>query len=632
MYYPSFHERYSREIKEVGVIVFILVFFAAYQNVDAVGGIVDKIVDPAVQGISIVYGRFSTLLLHQTGIDLGFTAIPPDPDYVFKVRVATYINQKRAALLLDLATDTRLPILQREEALRGLLKFDSSVEWIQPFLNELPKGGLPGMYDEQAPILDELMKQIRSEGGIRSPLVRAYAEEVFGFMLQLRDSVVRRHSLAWLSDVIAEDAVFLIVPRIDQEKDPAVRAAIGGALWDLRAISEPEHAIQILVPYFKNPAWPELRLPLAAVLTRLGYKGGAADFLRRLSSVESLTDFERVGISVALAHTPYPAELKMTEAAQNLRNQRKQTRELQYALALEKIRKGRTTEQVAYAKPLETRVSRLSAIIKPRKRKKPAALPQLAMKPGREAPATAETNEAPVVSFKDKEHREEIPQSLKTQPGASSQVDTGPAKEEVAELPQEQTISPTSVIPKVVPPTRSEVLPTNKSSNMNLVDMIFEVKKSKVALYMNPGTDSPLGIDLTAGMKGKAEFEVVIGNEHWYQVKSKKYSGWANGADLSMFNLSPGEAASAAPAGPPPSAEEASATYFQPTSDDVAVYEEPSETAKKLDQVLSGDESYRAIQSQKKDQDRWFLLELGGGKKGWVKAAYVELAEKKPSN
>ena len=81
----------------------------------------------------------------------------------------------------------------------ALLKFESAADWIQPFLNELPKGGLLGLYDEDSPQLDELIKKIRAEGGVRQPLVRAYAEVVFSFMLQVPDVLIRRHACRWLS-------------------------------------------------------------------------------------------------------------------------------------------------------------------------------------------------------------------------------------------------------------------------------------------------------------------------------------------------------------------------------------------------------------------------------------------------
>ena len=58
-----------------------------------------------------------------------------------------------------------------------------------------------------------------------------------------------------------------------------------------------------------------------------------------------------------------------------------------------------------------------------------------------------------------------------------------------------------------------------------------------VPLYANAGADGPTGVVLPVGTKGKATFEALVGEEKWYQVKSKRGSGWANGALLSMYSL-----------------------------------------------------------------------------------------------
>ena len=154
---------------------------------------VDKAVTPAVSGIALLYGRASTAIYRTTGIDLGFVNLPPDPDFLYSVELATYVNERRASPLLDLAVDNRLSLDKRQRALRAILKFENTSEWVQPFLNELAKGGL--LYEgseplKETPLVDELIQRIRSEGGVRQTLVRAYAEVAFSFMLQHPNNLI----------------------------------------------------------------------------------------------------------------------------------------------------------------------------------------------------------------------------------------------------------------------------------------------------------------------------------------------------------------------------------------------------------------------------------------------------------
>ena len=156
----------------------------------------------------------------------------------------------------------------------ALLKFDNTADWIQPFLNELPKGGLLGMYDPKTPTLNQLIQQIHVEGGVRQPLVRAYAEVVFSFMLQHPDLVIRLHANQWVSDVVAEDALFLLIPRFAKERD-AERPASDriGALFDPRRFRAAT-ARELIIPFYRNPS-------LAVSETAARHRVGAARLRRR---------------------------------------------------------------------------------------------------------------------------------------------------------------------------------------------------------------------------------------------------------------------------------------------------------------------------------------------------------------
>jgi hypothetical protein len=193
---PFFHRE---KVKEIALIAGVLLFFGAYQTVPVVHRGVDAVVDPAVAGLTVAYSHFSTFLHRITGVNLGFVEEEPDQEFLFAVRLATYINERQAKPLVEMATDQRLSNEKRERALRALLKFQSTADWVQPFLNELPKGGMLGLYEKNTPVLDELMKKVRAEGGLRQPLVRAYAEVVFSFMLQVPDAVIRSHALRWVT-------------------------------------------------------------------------------------------------------------------------------------------------------------------------------------------------------------------------------------------------------------------------------------------------------------------------------------------------------------------------------------------------------------------------------------------------
>lgn len=343
-YEPPFYVRHAYVLKHCAAIAVMAAFYGAYAYLPFVGSVVDRVVDPAVTGITVLYGGFSQLVNKSTGLDLGF--LKPEDDSVFEHRVefARFINDRNGAALVQLATDQGESKENREKALRALLKFDTSQNWIQPFLNELPRGGLPGLYDQKAPVLDELFEKIRQEGGIQNSLVRAYAEVVFSFMLQVPGTpVVRIHALRWLNDALAEDALFLILPRLELEEDPNVRNHIVQALSKIRAISKPEKARGLVFPLYRHPPWPEVRLPLAMIMARLGYNPATAVLKKELQR-EDLTDLQRVDIRVAMSGKRYPSELEMTEREKVLQAKRERARRRQQEEARKKLILARQDE------------------------------------------------------------------------------------------------------------------------------------------------------------------------------------------------------------------------------------------------------------------------------------------------
>lgn len=610
-----FLRRRSREVQEVIVIVLVLSFLGLYRVSGFVRKGVDAVVEPAVAGMTVAYGKLSTFLNRTTGFNLGFVSIPPDRDFIFRVQVATYVNERQASPLLDMAVDTRLPAPKREEALRALLRFDSVEDWVQPFLNELPKGGLLSHFDENSPVLDDLMKRIRSEGGVRQALVRAYAEVVFGFLLQVPDAKIRRRSLEWLSDVLAEDAIFLLVPRIALEKDPEIRRQIDQALWNIRAVSDPGRAISQLLPYYKKPPWPSLRVPLAMVMSRLGLEG-APVYLERLVADTHLEGEKKVAVQLAAARRAFPKELVVTEVDRQALAQRRHARQQQYAAAVEKQKRqarqkrvkqtllakaqGKSTPPVTAApavreKPLPPPVP---VAEKPEKAAAPPAKP--APPPAKPIPQAPVPVDEPVEATLPEEHVEE------------------PV---VASLPEEPEPEP---VPAFEPP------PAKPSSNMRYVDKIFEVKEQEVPLYQSPGDLSPSGEKLPVGSKGKASFEVMIGEQAWYQVKSKNASGWVQGAMVKLYTLSPEPASEKAQATAPEKSmrteKRRESTYFEPNMANVPVYREPSDRSPSVATLVEG-QSYLAIESQKIKSDRWFLLKIKPDLSGWVRGIDVQLAD-----
>ncbi len=330
-----------KHVVEISIVAAAGLFCAAYYHAAAVRSRLDVVVTPAVQGLTGGYSSLSTFLNGKTGLDLGLVQPAKDPAFDEAVRLATFVNERSASSLIDIACDKRYSDRKRNNALQMLLKFSSSADWIQPLLNELPKGGMISLYQRETPTLDMLFRLIREEGGVQQPLVRAYAELVFSFMLQAPDGVLRSNTLRWLSDVLPEDALPTIASRIPLEKDEDVRHAIEMALLDVRVVPKPELDAATLFPFYRNPPWENLKVPLAIVLARLG-DAGAVSWLKGAQKGSSFSDREREGVALALAGTRYPAHIN-TEANDEWLAKRKNLRHEQAQAAV--IKRDRLERQ-----------------------------------------------------------------------------------------------------------------------------------------------------------------------------------------------------------------------------------------------------------------------------------------------
>ncbi len=705
----------------------------------------DKAFDPAVAGLSKAYGYASTALYRKAGINMGMVTIPADQDFLFGVRLATYINQRRAGPLLDIAADSRFPDEKRERALLALLKFESTSDWIQPFLNELPKGGLLGMYDPKTPTLNQLIQQIRSEGGVRQPFVRAYAEVVFSFMLQHPDLVIRLHANQWVSDVVAEDALFLLIPRFAKENDPEAQKAIEAALYSIRAVSEPGTARELIIPFYRDPTWPTLKRPLGMILARLGY-GGAVEYVHSQLNMKNLTDNEKLALNAAADQTPYPKELRISDTQKALALEREQLRrkDIQAALArrelllqedrakqaliaqaqaaksdVAKAAREAAEAEAALAAATARKAAEAEAQAVEKRKAAEAKEAALAQRKAQEAQATAEAakkaaareaaaiaankaaeekaaatqkaseakataiaaraaakaeaeataarkaaqaaeqartarqlKEARIAAREAREAAEAeaaaaaaskaaaaksaaateaakriapapipVAQELKTSPEAVQQP-AQKAPEQVAYLPPAETL----------PPPLESGAPKSKSL-MNYVDLVVQVKKDPAALFQNPG-DTPTGAFLPENSKGHADFEVVIGEDKWYQVKSKKGNGWVNGKYLSIFNLSPGSEAPVVAPPPTPSEMEGGrkeSTYFESNVDNAPLFDKPVANAKEVGTLTEGT-PYLAVRSEKVNANRWFLLQIRADETAWARGTDLQLADVQQPN
>jgi hypothetical protein len=623
---PNFLQRRKNEIKSIGLIATLLVFYWAYSTILPVKTLVDIPVVKAVSGLTLAYGTLSTYLFEKFGVDWGFVSRSPDPEFLFNVRVATAINERRAGPLIDFAVDSSLSRPKREQALRALLQFDSVSEWIQPFLNELPKGGMVELNESNSPILDELIKRIRKEGGIRQPLVRAYAEVVFSFLMQVPDApILRQQALRWLPDVLPEETLFLVLPRVDLETDPAVRTALTEAVWNVRAVSDPERAKALVVPLYRVPPWPEFRVAAAVVLSRLGYRGSTT-YLRENLKLESFSQDKRMVMDLALAQKPYPTQVELTAQAKLTPNPRVIARQKQYEEAVrrqeEKTRQAKLKE-VLIAKVEETKLPAFEEPVK--------AIPVAPAPPAKTVPKKQTVKRPPVV--------------VPVAPAVVPPVQAPPVPVEVVQQEKVSAVPmvvPHPVVEEVVigfnPPETTIPKPSTMKSeaeNMRSVNLLFEVKKKQVPLYAEPNGKTPTGEVLPLGSKGQVNFKVQVGSTEWYQVKSKKGKGWARGNSLELYDLSQEVALPEKPALPepavatavaPPETKKPEYTYFEPNSDTITAFKSSTDKSEPIGTLVEG-VAYLALQSEKVGVDRWFYLEIKKGVGGWVRGIDLQLAD-----
>lgn len=467
---PSLWRRAGRYAAQTGVVAAILLFYAAYVAAPGVQRAVDLFLDPAVAGIAVGYSALSTFLHAKTGVDIGLVRPETDPEFAARVRMATWINERNAAALIDIAADKRYPDEEREKALRALLKFNSSADWIQPLLNELPKGGLVGLYEHRTPALDALFERVRADGGVRRPLARAYAELVFSFMLQVPDAILRAHAFRWLPDALPEDALAMIAARIGVESDMEVRRSIEHALLNVRAAPNPEAAFAALLPHYKDPPWETLRVPLAAVLARLGDKP-AAQFLASVQRGGGLSEAERAAVDAALAGKPFPAAVSdgESEAARARRAQERRDQTRAAAIKRDRLERQERIQRELLASALD-----------------PARAPYVGVRPEINMPDTMPRGPAK-------------PISIELGPGFEKRVD------EVSRIPETEDAE----------------------------DAYLEVVEADVPVYAEASPERAVA-QLTRGNIVHVLRAVKVSGERWFEVELKDGQvGWIRG-DLNL--------------------------------------------------------------------------------------------------
>lgn len=650
----AFFHRYGLQIKQIGIIVLIAGFYAGYRHVPVINKSVDAAVTPAAAGITLLYGKITTPLYRASGVDLGFVQPRVDPAFQRRVEIAGYVKTRQAGPLVEMAVDVHRPLAIRHQALRALLKFDRSEDWIQPFLNELPRGGLG---ESESEILDALIKQIRAEGGVRNSLVRAYAEVAFSFMLQTAGRpAVRARAFRWLSDVLAEDAVFLIIPRLRWEDDPGVRREIENALWDVRAVSDPRRARDLLYPYYRNPTWPGLKVPVAVVLARLGY-GGAVDYLRSVN-LDDLPPLRQVDAKVAMARRPYPRSLRVTEQREILLAKRERARRQQYDVALEKRRRiGR--EQALKEETLASAAVEREASpavvpdarsaqkadsneeeVEPRavaETEKPKTAPDTRNPVAKALPEAVEP--APALSGTDGETEPARPPAAIRKPAETAKVEPASGEKrytggfhrpyETSEAaPSDAVQAEVASLPRkertIVPPP----LDRESQKRTGYVDVIFEVTAEQAALFANPSASEAAQAALPKGAKGKADFFVRVGEEVWYRVGSKSGDGWVQAAAIKVYDLSPGGRSRSRGRGDDSIAVESreESTFFEANMEDAPLFSGPANDAERVGAIQPGT-AYLASQSRKVGSNRWFFLQLPNETGGWVRGTDIRLAD-----
>lgn len=614
----GFYEKNSKRIKEISIILFILLFILIYSKVPVVNRSVGLCFNPIVKGMTRAYGKLSTHVHKWTGFRLGFVEPVVDPDFLFEVQVASFINERRASPLIDIGMDISLDVNKRVRALEGLLKFDSVEQWIRPFLNELYKGGLIQL-DQQAPVLDELFKKIRSEGGIKSPLVSAYAEVVFDFMLQASDKRVRQRSLDWISDVVAPAAGELIVQRVAREQDPEIRTSIEKALWNIRSVSNPAQLREDLAPFYRRPPWPEVKVPIAVLLSRLGVSN-TKKYVSIIKKDYVLTRDQEILADLALSGIGYPKKLKMTKQAQALVDQRKENQKNQIAWA--KSRRQQILEASDQKdKMLEWAQEAKSTRLGEEKKEVPPKLAQIL------EDEIEPEQKIPEKMVKPQAYKK--PAQVASVPVVPIPVEPKIVKEEVpvVKVEPKKDTPPIISVPKEV----EQVPPQDNEAQMRPVDIVFEVKNEKVLIYAQPGDAEPTRESLSVGDRGKATFAVMVGNEKWVQVKSKQNRGWVRANLLSAYNLAPPfEGAGATKVVSKESKDDDyrdESTSFEIIEPDTPYFSEAKIGAVPTGKLVEGT-PYLALKSVKVGTDRWFQIVLDSDRnKGWARGYELILSE-----
>jgi len=655
-YQLSFWSRHGHRVKQWGVILLVLGFYYGYQKLPFISKPIDIFVRPAVAGMALLYSAGSTWVYENFGLNAGFVKKKTHPEFRFHVRLAQYVNKRKATPLVQISVDQLAPRNRREAALKALKKFDSSAYWIEPFLNQLYQGGMLDLYEPKAPLLEDLMSKIRAEGGIRNPLVRAYSEVVFSFMVQVPDQpILRARAFSWLSDVLAEDALFLILQRLPWEKHPEVRQAMEKALWEVRALSDRSEAKKQLLPHYRKPPWPEVKLPVAVVLTRLGHEG-AANYLNVKLKGPLVSEEEKIDISVALSGRRYPKELKITPRLEIELAKRERGRQRQYEAAYKKfyrIQKYEKSKQIllAKAKPAAPKGERPDDL---------GAEATLLERVKDWMSEKRKSEETPILVAKKTEKREKWkprPPGKKRTPTRPKPV---PSEEPVVVQPayqpvktvytddSEEMVTTEELLASMyepeeiyVPSPPPRVAPTDEG----VPDLtFFEAFDNDVPFYRQAHPKAKkLGV-LKLETAYIAFESKKVGSEWWFFIEvAENQSGWVKGSQVKFSDIlkqsKPKVAKKAAPAREKikraspdkpsrprePSKVQDDLDWVVAAEYDVGVYERES-VAAELVNLISPPRKFRVVGSSHETGEIWFKIQMARKKQGWVQASEVKKA------
>jgi len=655
-YQLTFWSRHGHRVKQWCVILLVLGLYYGYQRFPFISKPINILVRPAVAGMALLYSAGSTWVYENFAFDAGFVKKKTHPEFKFHVQLAHYVNKRKATPLVQISVDQLAPRNRREAALKALKKFDSSADWIEPFLNQLYLGGMLDLYEPKAPLLEDLMSKVRAEGGIQNPLVRAYSEVVFSFMVQVPDQpVLRARAFSWLSDVLAEDALFLILQRLPWEKHPEVRKTMEKALWDVRAVSDRSAAKKQLLPYYRKPPWPEVKLPVAVLLTRLGHRG-AANYLKAKLKDPLISEEEIIDINVALSGRRLPKELKITPRLEIELAKRERERRRQYEAAYRKfygIQSYEKSKRILLAKA------------------KPAA-------PKGERPADSGMKATLLERVKDwmleKRKSEETPillakksESRKKRKPLLLRKKRAPSRSKLASLEEPQMVQPAYQPVKIVTTDDAEEMVTTEELLASLYEpeeifvpspprqvapvdegmpdlTFFEAFSNDVPFYQQAHPDAKkLGV-LKLETAYIAFESKKVGSEWWFYIEvAENQTGWVQGSQVKLSDIlkqsKPKTAKKAAPvkgkrkrpssdkpSSPrKPSKVEEDLDWVVAAEYDVGVYERESVAAELVD-LISPPRKFRVLGSSHQTGEIWFKIQVAKKKQGWVQSSEVKKA------